>query len=61
MGNKVLNGTFKATVLTGDSPDSYNDIEHPDRVSPEKVEISFKKGITHLPPHSLTIVHLDWP
>ncbi len=61
MGNMVLNGTFKATVLTGDSPDSYNDIEHPDRVSPEKVEISFKKGITHLPPHSLTIVHLDWP
>jgi alpha-N-arabinofuranosidase len=60
MGDKLLNGTFRATVLTGDSPDSFNDIEHPQRVSPAEVEVNFKKGIAHLPPHSLTIVHVDW-
>ncbi len=59
MGDKLLNGTFGATVLTGDSPDSFNDIEHPQRVSPEEVEVNFKEGITPLPPHSLTIVHVD--
>jgi alpha-N-arabinofuranosidase len=51
-----LDGTFKATILTGDSPDAYNDIEHPDRVVPQEVELVFKNGITSLPPHSLTIL-----
>lgn len=51
-----LDGTFKATVLTGDSPDSYNDIKRPDRVVPQDVELIINKSITDLPPHSLTIL-----
>ena len=53
-----LNGTFKARILTGKSTESYNDINNPDRVSPEEVELTFKNGIVNLPPHSLTIVQI---
>jgi len=58
MGEMPLDGTCKATVLTGESPDSYNDVEHPDRVTPNEVELTFKKGTANLPPHSLTIVEV---
>ncbi|MEE3327523.1 MAG: alpha-L-arabinofuranosidase C-terminal domain-containing protein [Myxococcota bacterium] len=51
-----INGTYKATVLTGESPDSYNDIGHPHRVVPRETELTFKKGAVRLPPHSLVIV-----
>ena len=56
IGEMPLDGTYKATVLTGESPDSYNDIEHPDRVVPKKLELTFRQGVVNLPPHSLTIV-----
>ena len=59
MGNKILNGTYKATILTGETTDSYNDIENPNRVAPKEVELKFKNGVVHLPPHSLTIVHIN--
>ena len=59
LGDVPLDGTFKATQLAGDSPDAYNDIDHPDRVTPKKVRLAFRKGVADLPPHSLTIVHLD--
>ena len=47
----------RATVLTGDSPDSYNDTEHPDRVAPHQVDLRFENGTAILPPHSLIVVH----
>ena len=53
-----LNGAYKATLLTGDSRDAFNDIEHPNRVDPKKVELTFKNGVADLPPHSLTIIHV---
>jgi alpha-L-arabinofuranosidase len=53
---RALNGSFKATVLTGDSPDAFNDIEHPDRVVPKAVDVSFQDGVVSLPPHSLMVV-----
>ncbi len=56
MKDAPLDGTYKATILSGDSPDAYNDIETPDRVTPKKVVQTFSKGTTSLPPHSLTIV-----
>ena len=59
LGDVPLEGTFKATQLAGDSPDAYNDIDHPDRVAPKKVRLAFRQGVADLPPHSLTIVHLD--
>jgi len=56
MSNKPLNGSYQAMVLAGDSPDSYNDIENPNRVVPKKTKLTFTKGRVNLPPHSLTII-----
>ena len=51
-----LEGEYTALVMAGDSPDSFNDIENPNRVVPVKTTLTFKAGMAHLPPHSLTIV-----
>jgi len=51
-----LDGTYKATILTGDSAESYNDIEHPHRVTPKDATLTFRKGAVSLPAHSLVIV-----
>ena len=59
MEDMLLEGIHKATVLAGDSTDSYNDIEHPDRVVPEKTELIFEAGVCNLPAHSLTIVEVS--
>jgi alpha-N-arabinofuranosidase len=55
---RSLNGSFEATVLAGDSPDAYNDIERPHRVVPEKRQLTFREGVVRLPPHSLTVVEV---
>ena len=54
-----LEGTHAATLLSGDSPDAYNDIDTPDRVAPADVDQAFERGVTTLPPHSLTIVKFE--
>ena len=56
MKDMLLEGNYEAMVLAGDSPDSYNDIENPNRVVPEKTKLIFAEGVVNLPPHSLTIV-----
>ena len=58
LGAAPLDGTFEATVLAGDSPDAYNDVEHPGRVVPEQRKLTFTNGTAALPPHSLTIVRV---
>jgi len=40
-----LEGTYSTSLLAGDSPDAYNDIEPPDREVPEKVGLTFEQGI----------------
>jgi|GEM_PF-1369368 len=56
LADAPLQGRYPATVLAGDSPDAYNDVDHPDRVTPQTVEVEFAAGKVALPPHSLTIV-----
>ena len=56
MKDRLIDGKYAATVLAGDSPDSFNDVEHPNRVTPRKMALSFTNGAGNLPPHSLTIV-----
>jgi alpha-N-arabinofuranosidase len=51
-----LSGDYEAMLLAGDSPNAFNDIQHPDRVSPERTRLTFRKGVVSLPPHSLTMV-----
>ena len=54
----ALDGVVNATMLQGESPDSFNDIANPDRVVPEVVQLQFVNGMVTLPPHSLTVVHV---
>lgn len=56
LGDRLLTGRFGATQLIGDSPEAFNDIAQPHRVTPVKTKLSFVNGVTTLPPHSLTIV-----
>jgi alpha-N-arabinofuranosidase len=57
-GDTPLDGEIEATVLRGDSPDAFNDVEHPDRVVPERVRLDVSSGELRLPPHSVTVVEL---
>ena len=56
MKDALLDGEFVALALTGDSPEAFNDIGNPNRVTPQKTTLTFSKGAVNLPPHSLTIV-----
>jgi len=58
LGDRPLDGTFDATVLAGDSPEAYNSVEKPDRVVPQKAQLTFQGSVTQLPPHSLTIIQV---
>ena len=60
MRDILLDGRYEATILTGDSPQAFNDVEHPNRVVPERTQVPFKKGVVSLLPHSLTIVRIPW-
>ena len=56
VGDTLLDGAFRATVLTADSADAFNDIDHPGRVAPRPVAQVFSKGTTSLPPHSQMVM-----
>ncbi len=58
MEDTPLDGTYRATMLTGDSPDAYNDIDDPNRVARKEIELTFQQGAVSLPPHSLCIVEV---
>ncbi len=58
MKDALLEGNYEGIILAGDSPDSHNNINNPDRVVPVKRIMSFKKGMVNLPPHSLVILKL---
>jgi alpha-N-arabinofuranosidase len=55
-GDCPLEGTFDALVLVGDSSETFNDVDHPNRVAPEKMRFSVTQGLIELPPHSLVIL-----
>jgi alpha-L-arabinofuranosidase len=59
MRDRPLEGPHNATVLAGDSPEAFNDVEHPNRVVPQRTKVSFTHGMVKLPPHSLTIVRVN--
>ena len=45
-------------MLEGDSAEAFNDIEHPNRVAPQKRTLTSDHGVVELPPHSLTILKI---
>ena len=58
---RPLEGRHKATVLSGDSVDAFNSVEHPDRVHPVETEATIEGGAISLPPHSLTVLSVPRP
>ncbi|MDA0765325.1 MAG: alpha-N-arabinofuranosidase [Verrucomicrobia bacterium] len=58
LGDQLLDGTFDIATLAGDSPDAFNDAEHPDRVVPVRSQIKVSQGKVSLPPHSLSIIRI---
>ena len=56
-----LDGQHPATILSGDSPEAYNDVAHPNRVIPKNTQMTFYQGTSKLPPHSLTILGVSAP
>jgi alpha-N-arabinofuranosidase len=58
IGDTLLDGEYDSMVLASDSVDFYNDIEHPNRIAPEKITMIFKNGLSGLLPHSLTIINV---
>ena len=59
LGDRLLSGNFPVTVLSGDSPEAYNDVDRPERVVPQKTELRFTKGTARLLPHSITILEVN--
>ena len=56
LGNRMDRDKTRVTVLSGDSPDAYNDVTHPARVVPQT--IPWPSGVPHLelPPHSVAVL-----
>ena len=55
---RLIDGTCRATRLTADSPDAFNEIHYRRRLVPRSPEVTFDHGTISLPPHSLVIVDL---
>lgn len=56
VGRNALAGRHKVTMLCGDSPDAYNNVEYPDRVTPCETEVGFENGKVDVPPHSVIVI-----
>jgi hypothetical protein len=54
----VASGKCWATVLSGDAPEAFNDVDRPDRVIPRRAELTFENGAVALPAHSVTILEM---
>lgn len=59
MKDRLLDGEYAALVLANKSTEAFNDLENPNRVTPQKTTLTFTKGAVNLPPHSLIIVKLS--
>lgn len=58
LGGKQVVGTWPATLLAADHPDAYNDIDRPDRVTPQRIAASFVDGRIQIPAHAVLICEL---
>ncbi|HIA46993.1 MAG TPA: hypothetical protein EYN96_03245, partial [Candidatus Hydrogenedentes bacterium] len=58
-GDKNIDGEVAAIVLSGDSPDAFNDVDHPNRVAPRKIRLTIENGMIDVPPHSLIIIAIQ--
>jgi alpha-N-arabinofuranosidase len=56
LGNPVNRDKTRVTVLSGDSPDAYNDVAQPARVVPKVIPWTPDAPRLELPPHSIAVL-----
>jgi alpha-L-arabinofuranosidase len=54
--NVMNRANTRVTILSGDSPDAYNDVSRPSRVVPRTHELPANAAFVELPPHSIAVV-----
>jgi alpha-N-arabinofuranosidase len=59
VSGKPVTGTRKGVVLSGPSPDAYNDVASPSLVIPKETTLEFHNGVAVVPPHSVTFCFID--
>lgn len=59
LGLEKIDGVVNAIILSGDSPDAYNDVDMPNRVVPETKQVTIKNGKVTVPAHSLMILNIN--
>jgi alpha-L-arabinofuranosidase len=59
LGMGKMAGTVEAVILSGDSPDAYNDVDRPERVVPKNIQINIQNGKVAIPAHSLLIFSIN--
>lgn len=59
LGIEFKDGFADATILSGDTPDAYNDIDSPDRVAPITKQLKINNGKVIIPAHSLVILYVN--
>ncbi|MFF9040552.1 alpha-L-arabinofuranosidase C-terminal domain-containing protein [Streptomyces sp. NPDC014892] len=59
IGGDLVRTHADMIILGAPSPDSYNDVGHPDVIQPRKVHSKIADGRLALPPRSVTVVRLD--
>lgn len=58
LGASFNPATANVTILSGDSPDAYNDVARPNRVVPQTRAVTLNNGQFELPPHSVAILQI---
>ncbi len=58
LGDRPLAGEYRATILAGDSPDAFNDVDRPNRVVPQTTMLKLSNGVAQLPPLSLVVLEV---
>lgn len=53
-----VSGAFDTLTLSGDSPDAFNSVDTPERVTPQKGHIDIADGMATIPPHAVMSVRL---
>ncbi len=59
IGGVPVTGRHRATVLTGATTDSFNDVEDPDAVHPVETDLDFVEGVVEVPAHSVAVCTIE--
>lgn len=59
LGMEKIDGVVNAEILSGDSPDAFNDVDRPVKVVPQTKQVTIKNGKLTIPAHSLVMLTVN--